>query len=484
MTKTIAKHAGRISQLRDWITRQPKWVIIGVAFGLCCIAGTFTALVAEAPYRLADASVVDSIARQYALHDTTVFTDPKMHPESIYLSAYPNNRSLAYVLMLLYKAVSVVSTSESAFVSAATVVNIVLGSIAVVVISITIYELTHRKLFGLIAYVVAAFLIVLNPNLTIFYSDVPALLITATTLLLLVRISQTKAAPYPQLIALAVLLALGAFIKPPSVILILAFIVVAAFFAIKKRPIVALNVRKISAFLGALAITVVVSNGVVAITPNFGKFSPQMADQYRVNALSYFGMGSLRGLDPYPTCNTGSYCQPYISDTIGVWGGQKPEFASQKARDTYALSLIKQSVTEDFPTGYLSFVAQKLAHAFFPARAYYTENTDITSNGLMWLHHNKTALNLRHRVYGDRGLYPTSVRLLSFVAAAVVLVGFIRLFVRPRKGAWLPATLYLSLFLFAVYGTLSEFRAAYVWQFLPILIALSAIACRSVIVEP
>lgn len=479
MIKMAMKHAGRASHLRNWINGRPRWAIIGIAFGLCVLAGIFTASVTQPPYRIADSSVVDSIARQYALHDTTVFTDERMHPESIYLAAYPNNRFITYVLMLLYKVVSIVSTSESAFIGAATVMNIILGSAAVVVTSITIYRLTQRKIFGLIGYIVSAFLIALNPNLVIFYSDVPALLITAALLLTLVTVFRAKTATYRQIIALAALTVLGALVKPPSIIIVLALIGVVVISAIQKQPVFAVGLKKAGTFFGTIAFTAAVFGGAMALTPNFAKYTPQQIDQYRVDALHYFGMGSLRGLDPYSGCTMGTYCQAYVSDTVGVWGGQKPEFASEKARDRYAISLIKQSVSQDFPTGYPSFVARKLATAFFPTRAYYSENTAIWSHTLMWLHDNKAALHLRKAMYGDRGIYPVLVRVLSFVSAALVMVGFMRYLIGKRKDAGLLATLYLSLLLFVLYGTISEFRAAYVWPFIPILITLSVIGYLS-----
>ena len=462
-----------MARLRNWINGKPKWTIIGIAFGLCCLAGVFTALVTQPPYRIADAVVIDSIAQQYALHNTTEFADAKMQPESIYLAAYPNNQFITYVLMVMYKAVSIVSTSESAFVGTTTAINILMGSAAVVLLSIAVYRITQRKIFGVACYALSAFLIVLNPNLAVFYSDVPSLLITAAALLLLATMYRSRTATYGQVASLALLTALGALIKPPAVIVPALFMLIATFFAIKKRPIATIGLRKILAFFGTAAVVVVAANTVTTLTPNFAKYTPEQIDRYQVSATFYFGMGSLRGLEPYPDCTMGTFCQAYVSDTVGVWGGQKGELASRAARSEYALSLMRRSMSQDFPAGYASFVARKLTGAFFPSRAYYSENVDITSSTLMWLRGNSAALQLRDVIYGKQGPYPTLVRILSFASVVLIVAGLIRYTSKKWQGAWLPGLLYLSLLVFILYGIVSEFRAAYIWQFLPVLIVLS-----------
>ena len=421
-----------------------------------------------------DAAVIDRIAANYAVHGSM--------PEDTYyyLAAFGNNTFLTMLLATSYKLIYGLFGVTS-FTGCSQLINSVAIVASTLLVTVTAYRLFGPR-GGVGAFALAYIMMILSPHTGTTYSDtlgacsVATLLVTAT---MAMSTMGRRRLAWSSLFGLC--LVFGYLIKPTSAILTIALaliIVIQRSKSLLSRPMRRTTGQVVvAALLGAL-IAFSAYQAAWHAMPGFARYTPEELDRWQRSPAVWLGEGSLRGLEPYPTCTSGGWCDPYNSDLANM--------TTAAERNAYGVALWKDSLTTSFPEGYGGFLATK-------AQRTYSDGTfGIWCEGLLSgiAFHHTSPVDLAIRSFmgpgGAHTRWLNSVLQACWMATLFLMSAGALLAMRRQSTLsvlW-RNTLCAAVLGLTAYQMLFECRARYLFLFLPVFILFAVGGALSLVETP
>ena len=410
-----------------------------------------------------DAGAIQTIANNYI---KTGNTDPDNKAwEYNYLLRYDNNITITYFVVITYRIANFVGIDKDILLIFINNILILLSSLFIMAI---IYVKFNKSVFSIISTFIIA-IINFSPYSTVFYTDTVGLFFVASQLfiLLLIELYAKKGNGYILkilTILLGIFAYLGYAIKPTTLILMISILLSSLFFINKCR-----NVKIIAKYFGLFAFGAVSSffilNTLIVSSNGFAKYSSSQIREKRTGFLHYLGMGSMRGLPPYSECNTGSYCPRYADDTASK---------GAREREEVSLNIFIDSLTNNFPFGWLKFAILKVSNFFNDGTFGVWGEGSSRNNFIQFLAEGNIVHKFRRFLSWNGDKFRLFSVFVSIVWGAILTLFTIFIFKSANKFKYYHVVLLFFTLLVVTYQVLFESRARYIFIYLPIFIVGAA----------
>ncbi len=410
-----------------------------------------------------DAGAIQTIANNYI---KTGNTDPNNNAwEYNYLLRYDNNITITYFVVIIYRIANFAGIDKDILLIFINNILILLSSLFIMAI---IYVKFNKSVFSIISTFIIA-IINFSPYSTVFYTDTVGLFFVASQLFILLLIERyAKINNVYVLKILTILLGIFAYlgyaIKPTTLILMISILLSSLFFINKCR-----NVKIIAKYFGLFAFGAVSSffilNTLIASSNGFAKYSSSQIREKRTGFLHYLGMGSMRGLPPYNECNTGSYCPRYADDTASK---------GAREREEVSLNIFIDSLTNNFPFGWLKFAILKISNFFNDGTFGVWGEGSSRNNFIQFLAEGNIVHKFRRFLSWNGDKFRLFSVFVSIVWGAILTLFTIFIFKSANKFKYYHVVLLFFTLLVVTYQVLFESRARYIFIYLPIFIVGAA----------
>lgn len=410
-----------------------------------------------------DAGAIQTIANNYI---KTGNTDPDNKAwEYNYLLRYDNNITITYFVVIIYRIANFVGIDKDILLIFINNILILLSSLFIMAI---IYVKFNKSVFSIISTFIIA-IINFSPYSTVFYTDTVGLFFVASQLFILLLIERyAKRNNVYVLKILTILLGifayLGYVIKPTTLILMISIFLSSLFFINKCR-----NVKIIAKYFGLFALGAISSffilNSLIAYSNGFAKYSSSQIREKRTGFLHYLGMGSMRGLPPYNECNIGSYCPRYADDTASK---------GAREREEVSLNIFIDSLTNNFPFGWLKFAILKISNFFNDGTFGVWGEGSSRNNFIQFLAEGNIVHKFRRFLSWNGDKFRLFSVFVSIVWGAILTLFTIFIFKSANKFKYYHVVLLFFTLLVVAYQVLFESRARYIFIYLPIFIVGAA----------
>lgn len=393
-----------------------------------------------------------------------------------YLAKYDNNIPITLLAVYIIKIASVFNINSHLS------LYIVNGAMLFCAGILTVFSVKNvlGKTASIVAYALSFVFITFFPYAATFYTDTVGLFFVSLILFSvssIYNIMKSNKLPNNKnlyiissllgfSVSIGMLIKITSFIATISAVLIFLLLLILNF----KNTIKFVKSFKIPIFItvGSFLGGLIIYQGLFILAPNFARFSDEYIYRYRVSAVHYLAMGSLRGLEPYPECQTGGYCTQYVDHVHG-------ELSNIDDKNKYSTSILKKNIEKDFPYGYTEFMVDKVKTSFGDGSfgVWGEGNNDRVKYHI----NNKSAYFIRNYVSFD-GKYFQNMKSFWGTIWLGCLISIFMLsiyMVKNRKKInviflWLA----VSVIGLALYQALFESRARYIYLFLPFFILLAA----------
>lgn len=415
-----------------------------------------------------DVQTVNEIARNYAAYGSTESTNVW---NNLYLAKYGNNTPITLFLATSFMTFGELVGNNFRLISQIINSTAIVGSVFFVVY-------TAHKLYGqrasLTAFVLGYILIILSPYTPITYTDTLGMFFVAATVFFAVLCAGSgKKARLFWALLLGLMIACSYLIKPTGIFIGTAIVAV---YIVKHIP-TSKPTRAIKRG-GAIALLCMLGliggiwgyQAALQARPNFARYTPAEIEANKTPIQHFLGMGSLRGLEPYPECTGGGFCLAYVN----YMQSGAAEVSTVDGRRQYGLEVWRNSFESDFPSGYTGLLASKTLQNYSDGSfGVWAEGGDKVT------FHNNTHLDEMVRKFADPFgssfnklkilLQITWMTVLTVIAAGCVYLWRNRAF---REDYWqncfrvavLGVTFFLMIF---------EARARYLFLYVPVFILLA-----------
>lgn len=410
-----------------------------------------------------DAGAIQTIANNYI---KTGNTDPDDKAwEYNYLLRYDNNITITYLVVIIYRIANFVGIDKDILLIFINNILILLSSLFIMAV---VYVKFNKSVFSIISTFIIA-IINFSPYSTVFYTDTVGLFFVASQLfiLLLIELYAKKGNDYILKI-LTILLGIFAYfgyaIKPTTLILMISIFLSSLFFINKCR-----NVKIIAKYFGLFIFGAISSffvlNTLIVSSNGFAKYSSSQIREKRTGFLHYLGMGSMRGLPPYNECNTGSYCPRYADDTAAK---------GAREREKVSLNIFIDSLTNNFPFGWLKFAILKISNFFNDGTFGVWGEGSSRNNFIQFLSEGNIVHKFRRFLSWSGDKFRLFSVFISIVWGAILILFTIFIFKSANKFKYYHVVLLFFTLLIVAYQVLFESRARYIFIYLPIFIVGAA----------
>ncbi|MBB1552420.1 hypothetical protein HG452_002655 [Candidatus Saccharibacteria bacterium] len=410
-----------------------------------------------------DAGAIQTIANNYI---KTGNTDPNNNAwEYNYLLRYDNNITITYFVVIIYRIANFVGIDKDILLIFINNILILLSSLFIMAI---IYVKFNKSVFSIISTFIIA-IINFSPYSTVFYTDTVGLFFVASQLFILLLIERyAKRNNVYVLKILTILLGIFAYlgyaVKPTTLILMISILLSSLFFINKCR-----NVKIIAKYFGLFAFGAVSSffilNTLIVSSNGFAKYSSSQIREKRTGFLHYLGMGSMRGLPPYSECNTGPYCPRYADDTASK---------GAREREEVSLNIFIDSLTNNFPFGWLKFAILKISNFFNDGTFGVWGEGSSRNNFIQFLAEGNIVHKFRRFLSWNGDKFRLFSVFVSIVWGAILTLFTIFIFKSANKFKYYHVVLLFFTLLVVTYQVLFESRARYIFIYLPIFIVGAA----------
>ena len=411
-----------------------------------------------------DAGAIQTIANNYI---KTGNTDPNNKAwEYNYLLRYDNNITITYFVVIIYRIANFVGIDKD-------ILLIFINNILILVSSLFIMAIIYVKFNKSVFSIISTFIIAIinfSPYSTIFYTDTVGLFFVASQLFIILLIELYAGRGNNHMLKiLAILLGiftyLGYVIKPTTLILMMSIFLSSLFFINRCRKNIKIIVKYFGLFILGVASSVIILNTLIASSNGFAKYSSSQISEKRTGFLHYLGMGSMRGLPPYNECNTGSYCSRYADDTAAK---------GARERQKVSLNIFIDSLTNNFPFGWLKFAILKISNFFNDGTFGVWREGSSRNNFIQFLSQGDLVYNLRRFLSWNGDKFRLFSVFVSIVWGAILTLFTIFIFKSANKFKYYHVVLLFFTLLVVAYQVLFESRARYIFIYLPIFIVGAA----------
>ena len=404
-----------------------------------------------------DAGAIQTIANNYI---KTGNTDPDDKAwEYNYLLRYDNNITITYFVVIIYRIANFVGIDKDILLIFINNILILLSSLFIMAI---IYVKFNKSVFSIISTFIIA-IINFSPYSTVFYTDTVGLFFVASQsfiLLLIERYAERNNGYVLKIltILLGIFAYLGYAIKPTTLILMISIFLSSLFFINRRR-----NIKIIAKYFGLFALGAISSffilNSLIAYSNGFAKYSSSQIREKRTGFLHYLGMGSMRGLPPYNECNIGSYCPRYADDTAAK---------GAREREKVSLNIFIDSLTNNFPFGWLKFAILKISNFFNDGTFGVWGEGSSRNNFIQFLAEGNVAHKFRRFLSWNGDKFRLFSVFISIIWGAVLTLFTIFIFKSADKFKYYYVVFLFFTILMVIYQVLFESRARYIFIYLPI----------------
>ena len=331
-----------------------------------------------------------------------------------------------------------------------------------------IYVKFNKSVFSIISTFIIA-IINFSPYSTVFYTDTVGLFFVASQLfsLLLIELYAKKGNGCILkilTILLGIFAYLGYAIKPTTLILMISIFLSSLFFINRCR-----NIKIIAKYFGLFIFGAISSffvlNTLITSSNGFAKYSSSQIREKRTGFLHYLGMGSMRGLPPYNECNTGSYCPRYADDTAAK---------GAREREKVSLNIFIDSLTNDFPFGWLKFAILKISNFFNDGTFGVWGEGSSRNNFIQFLAEGNIVHKFRRFLSWNGDKFRLFSVFISIMWGTILTLFTIFIFKSANKFKYYHVVLLFFTLLVVAYQVLFESRARYIFIYLPIFIVGAA----------
>ena len=404
-----------------------------------------------------DAGAIQTIANSYI---KTGNTDPDNKAwEYNYLLRYDN------FVVIIYRIANFVGIDKDILLIFINNILILLSSLFIMAI---IYIKFNKSVFSIISTFIIA-IINFSPYSTVFYTDTVGLFFVASQLFILLLIERYAERNNGYVLKILTILLgffayLGYAIKPTTLILMISIFLSSLFFINRCR-----NIKIIAKYFGLFALGAISSffilNSLIASSNGFAKYSSSQIREKRTGFLHYLGMGSMRGLPPYNECNTGSYCPRYADDTAAK---------GAREREKVSLNIFIDSLTNNFPFGWLKFAILKISNFFNDGTFGVWGEGSSRNNFIQFLVEGNIVHKFRRFLSWNGDKFRLFSVFISVVWGAILTLFTIFIFKSANKFKHYHLVLLFFTLLVVAYQVLFESRARYIFIYLPIFIVGAA----------
>lgn len=221
-----------------------------------------------------DAGLIEENA--YYFKDNGMLLNPE------YMTRYPNNLFIVFILTILLKLPIPIIGGRRAVLLIANSFQI---NVACILACLTIYNITKNKKLALSSFLITIPLIMLNPWILIFYSDTFSMIYPIAVIYLYTKDKKSKL----DLFLIIILSLIGYFIKPTAIIVLIAIVII-EIFKINYKAIKKVNIKKclISVFVVLFASIIAFSCKRLAVT--YLKFKP-VENVYEFTLVHFLNVG-------------------------------------------------------------------------------------------------------------------------------------------------------------------------------------------------
>ena len=410
-----------------------------------------------------DAGAIQTIANNYI---KTGNTDPDNKAwEYNYLLRYDNNITITYFVVIIYRIANFVAIDKDILLNFINHKLILLSSLFIMAI---IYVKFNKSVFSIISTFIIA-IINFSPYSTVFYTDTVGLFFVASQLFILLLIERYVERNNGYVLKILTILLgifayLGYAVKPTTLILMISIFLSSLFFINRRR-----NIKIIAKYFCLFAIGAISSffvlNSLIASSNGFAKYSSSQIREKRTGFLHYLGMGSMRGLPPYSECNTGSYCPRYADDTASK---------GAREREEVSLNIFIDSLTNNFPFGWLKFAILKISNFFNDGTFGVWGEGSSRNNFIQFLAEGNIVHKFRRFLSWNGDKFRLFSVFVSIVWGAILTLFTIFIFKSANKFKYYHVVLLFFTLLVVAYQVLFESRARYIFIYLPIFIVGAA----------
>lgn len=253
-----------------------------------------------------------------------------------YLSRYPNNVLLTFLLVLIKKISLQAGITDTYFVTV--LLGIIGVNIVCYLITLIVKEITKSRHYAAISYVFSVFFIGLSPWCVIPYSDIYAMFFTTVLLYLYVRRKYSKR-PLARAFAIILIAFIGTMIKPTVVIVLIAMAINEFLHMTSGRD----AGKKMGRWLiGAVLSAIIVSASVRFATSYIGLIPNENAEF----SLTHYAMMGLNDE------TTGGFYGPDVDYSIS--------FPNTAERTAANLEVIQERLTKKGLWGLIKFEVKKM----------------------------------------------------------------------------------------------------------------------------
>ena len=405
-----------------------------------------------------DAGAIQTIANNYI---KTGNTDPDNKAwEYNYLLRYDNNITITYFVVIIYRIANFVGIDKDILLIFINNILILLSSLFIMAI---IYVKFNKSVFSIISTFIIA-IINFSPYSTVFYTDTVGLFFVSSQLFILLLIERYAKRNNVYVlkiltILLGILAYLGYAIKPTTLILIMSIFLSSLFFINRYRKNIKIIVKYFGLFVLGVVSSFVILNTLISSSSGFAKYSSSQIREKRTGFLHYLGMGSMRGLPPYDECNTGSYCSRYADDTASK---------GAREREKVSLNIFVDSLTNNFPFGWLKFAILKISNFFNDGTFGVWGEGSSRNNLIQFLTEGDIVHKFRRFLSWNGDKFRLFSVFISIVWGAVLTLFTIFIFKLADKFKYYYVVLLFFTILMVIYQVLFESRARYIFIYLPI----------------
>ncbi len=382
-----------------------------------------------------------------------------------YLAKYNNNIFLMAIVIAASKAALITGVSLVVLLTGVNFVLLLLASL--------ILMYAANGIFGrngvVVVWLLSLVMINLSPWVATFYTDTVGLFfVSLVTALMVFVVKGSGKRRYIAALLLGICAAIGVLVKPT-----VAIIGIAAGVSL----LITVTTRKNKfqkSYLYASLLTVsaffLVFIGVNGALSYKFPINPKLAERVELSYDHFLAMGSLRGLEPYPLCKTGGYCEALVGDLVTLG-----ELDTREERKSYHTKLLKDSVLTDFPTGYLEFVVFKVANTFGDGSFLVWREGRVFTE---YIFQGSIVDDLR-QLFASDGDHISKMRYIwqgvwlsiLFLIAIAVIDQFIR---SSAKGRFLLLVFSVVIIGLCFYQIMFESRSRYIFLYLPVFILVAS----------
>lgn len=419
-----------------------------------------------------DVSVVEMLAQNYV--DTGTTEVSKDMWEYRYLNRYDNNIPITLLITGILKVGQLTGINGHLLIY---VINGLLLFFSSVIVLYIVHKRFGRR-YCLVAYIILLFLVTISPYAAIFYTDTTGMFFVSLIMLCIFKVGQFKGSrkKYVWLTFLGGCSAVGLLTKPTTFIVIIALVMSLLIIKVAGLKNVKRGFFSVLFTMAGFIFTMASYEAILASLPNFAKYSNEEINEQRVSFAHYLGMGSLRGLPPYEGCTSGGYCSDY-ADWINSENGPK----TAETKKDYSINIWKESLLTDFPSGYTSFIFNKIKLTFSDGSFGAWVEGGGRNDQIQFRTNDRFSIIIRSYL----GPLGTNFKRTKLVWQVIWLSTLILIFgmstfilfdknkIKSRKDIIYILTLLLTFIGLVLYQMLFESRARYIFLYIPLFVCMA-----------